>query len=157
MANGGWTYLPEAQKDPLVGWSGGNLSVCGALGQSLGGAGQFGANAELTRNFPLLKIPHTEARVLAGVVIIDSWDNEKILVEVDGQEVASLICQFNNPNTCNQQKNECGQNIFKDGRIELVGARAHLGDALVVELRSTLDEDANNESWALDALRLAIK
>lgn len=54
-------------------------------------------------------------------------------------------------------KNECDQSFWNDARIDLVGARAHLGDALTIKLRSTRNEDANNESWALAALRLAVK
>ncbi|MBA3546323.1 MAG: hypothetical protein H0T76_07570 [Nannocystis sp.] len=157
MQGGGWTQVARETGGELVDWSAGTIASCGAFGELLGGAGQFGSNATTEKSFMLLNVPHSEARVVAEVVIMDSWDTEKIVVEVDGQQVASRVCRFDDPNSCNQQQNQCGSGTWKDGQIELVGQRAHAGDSTIVKLRTDLSEDANNESWGLGALTLFVK
>ncbi len=156
MQGGGWTQVAHEAGAMLVDWSTGTAASCGAFGELLGGAGQFGNNATTQKSFMLLNVPHSEARVVAGLVIIDSWDTEKIVAELDGEEVASRICKFDDPNSCNQSQNQCGSG-WNDGEIELVGQRAHAGDTAVVRLRSNLSEDPNNESWGLGALTLFVK
>lgn len=156
MQGGGWTQVAHEAGDMLVDWSAGDLASCGAFGMLLGGAGQFGSNAEAEKSFMLLNVPHSEARMVARVVIIDSWDTEEIRAELDGEEVASRVCKFDDPNSCNQSQNQCGSG-WNDGEIELVGHRAHAGDTILFKLRSNLSEDANNESWGLGALTLFVK
>jgi len=157
MLGGGWTQVAREDLERPMGWSAGAGASCGAFTGLLGGVGQFGANAEAHKSFPLLGVPHSEARVVAGVIVIDSWDDERIFVELDGEEVASRVCNYLQPGTCNQDLHHCGHDFWKEGQFDLAGARAHVGDSVVVRLGSTLNEDANNESWALDTVTVFVK
>lgn len=157
MVNGGWTLVVNEDLDEPEGWSGGAPSQCGGIGSLLGGAGQFGAGATLSKGFILLGVPHTELRASATVAIIDSWDSEVINLEADGQVIASKTCLFDDQNTCNQTIQECGEPTFSDGQIELTGELVHVTNEALVKLSTTLDEGANNEAWGLNGLQVYVR
>jgi len=156
MANGGWTVVVAEDLDTPMGWSMGSGSQCGGIGSLLGGSGQFGAGAVVTKNFPLLGVPHTQLGALAVVAIIDSWDGESMTLDVDGQVLATQACAHNPP-TCNQGGQECGMPQWPDGQIALAGVRDHATDAALVKVSSTLDQDPGNEAWGLNALAVSVR
>ena len=143
--------------DTPMGWNGGTSSQCGGIGSLLGGADQLGAGATLSKGFSLLGVAHMQLRASAAVAIIDSWDSETIDLKVDAMQVASKLCAYNDPGTCNQTDQKCGQAIFGDGEIVLAGEMAHATDSAVVELSTTLDEQANNEAWGLNGLQVYVR
>jgi cysteine-rich repeat protein len=157
MMNGGWTQVLRDGLDSTDGWSGGQVSTCGALGGMLGGAGQFGMGATLEKSFLLLNVPHAQVRVHAEFGIIDSWDGEEIFVEVAGQKIAGKTCQYTNAGTCGQTKQECGDPGWNDGNTELIGTTDHPENTLPLLFGSTLNEPAINEAWGLDNLLIFVK
>jgi len=157
MVNGGWTLVVDEDLDEPAGWSGGAPSQCGGIGSLLGGAGQFGAGATLSKSFILLGVPHTELRASATVAIIDSWDSEVISLEADSQVIASKTCLNMDPGTCNQTIQQCGGANFPDGEIVLTGMLAHADDDALIDLNTSLDEAANNEAWGLNGLQVYVR
>jgi hypothetical protein len=156
MAGGGWTQVSYEDFSGTPQWSTGSKTTCGALGDVLGGAGQFGKDAATERLVELLNVPHSELRAIADVVIIDSWDDEEILLEADGDELAAKDCREIDAETCGQTKNECGAG-FRDGETTLSGTRPHATNSTLLRFSSDLDEAANNEAWGLNTLYVFVK
>lgn len=157
MSGGGWTQVHYDGLDAPQGWSAGQVSACGELGNLLGGAGQFGMGAATEKSIDLQQVPHTQLRLIAELAIIDSWDDEAIVVTVDGDELANKSCNYTDPNSCAQTKDNCGNILWNDGNITLAGERAHAANAALVKFSATLSEDANNEAWGLDTLYVFVK
>ena len=157
MSGGGWTQVYYDSLDAPQGWSAGQVAVCGELGGMLGGAGQFGMGAATEKLIDLQQVPHTQLRLVAELAIIDSWDDEAIVVTVDGDELANKSCNFNDPGSCGQTKDHCGNVLWSDGNVTLVGERANAANAAVVKFSASLSEDANNEAWGLDTLYVFVK
>lgn len=155
MKNGGWT---EAAKDTLEtkdGWSAGDIGGCGDLSDKM--LGPFGMGAKPGKMFTLLGVPHEKARAHATFVIIDSWDNERANVFLDGDEVGAQLCHFfENPMLCNTVDDQCGQGIFPEGKVDVIGERNHNVDAVLVEVGSTLNEAVDNEAFGLDAISVFV-
>ncbi|MBK7825463.1 fibrinogen-like YCDxxxxGGGW domain-containing protein [Nannocystis sp.] len=157
MSGGGWTQVYYDGLDAPQGWSAGQVSVCGELGNLLGGAGQFGMGAATEKSIDLQQVPHTQLRLIAELAIIDSWDDEAIVVTLDGDELASKSCNYTDPNSCAQTKDHCGNILWNDGNITLAGERANAANAALVKFSASLSEDANNEAWGLDTLSVFVK
>lgn len=157
MKGGGWTQVYYDEFNEKSGWSAGEITDCGELGKVLGGAGQFGFNQATERQIELLHVPHTQLRLIAELAIIDSWDDEHIFAEVDGQEVAERACKFNDANTCGQTKQQCGGGLWQDGNTTIAGDRDHAPDTALLRFHADLSEDANNEAWGLDTVRVFVK
>ena len=155
MKNGGWT---EAAKDTLEvkdGWSAGDIGGCGDLSDKM--LGPLGMGAKPGKMFTLLGVPHEKARAHATFVIIDSWDNERANVLLDGDEVGAQLCHFfDNPMLCNTVDDQCGQDIFSEGKVEVIGERNHNVDTVLVEVGSTLNEAVDNEAFGLDAISVFV-
>lgn len=155
MVNGGWT---EIVKDPLEsgdGWSLGPINACGDLADPM--LGPFGQGEKPAKMFNLLGVPHERARGHVTFIIIDSWDGERALVSLDGDEVGTQLCHsFDNPGLCAINDNQCGSGIFNDGRVEVVGQRNHNTDTILVELSSTLNEAIDNEAFGVDLVSVFV-
>ncbi len=94
--------------------------------------------------------------MIAELAIIDSWDDEPIFAEVDGQEVAKKSCKHWDANTCGQNKNQCGGG-YSDGNTNLAGDHDHAMDTALVKFHADLNENATNEAWGLDTMYVFVK
>lgn len=157
MQGGGWTQVYYDEFNEKSGWSAGELTDCGELGKVLGGAGQFGFDQATEKQVELLHVPHTQLRLIAELAIIDSWDDEHIFAEVDGQEVAEKACAYYDANTCGQTKQQCGGGAWQDGNTTIAGDRDHATDTALLRFHADLSEDANNEAWGLDTVHVFVK
>ena len=156
MEGGGWTQVYYDEFNAKDGWSAGEITECGELGKVLGGAGQFGNDASTEKQIDLLHVEHAQIRVIAELAIIDSWDDEPVFAEVDGQEVAKKSCKHWDANTCGQNKNQCGGG-YSDGNTNLAGDHDHAMDTALVKFHADLNENATNEAWGLDTMYVFVK
>jgi len=157
MMGGGWTQVYYDEFNEKNGWSAGEISECGELGKLLGGFNQFGYDDSTQKQIGLQNVAHTQLRLITELAILDSWDDEDIFAEVDGQEVAKKTCTYWDPKTCGQTKNQCGGPDWADGNQTIAGDRDHAGDIAVLKFRAELSEAADNESWGLDTLYVFVK
>lgn len=79
----GWTAFNTFNNNAL------SVSKCGNYGPILGGFQQLGVDALLTRCFDTTKA-HTEVIIELELVAIDSFDNEMIMMLVDGVQVSFI-------------------------------------------------------------------
>jgi hypothetical protein len=155
MAGGGWTEAAKDTLDRPMNWSGGAAGDCPGLSDHM--LGPLGMGAAVGKTFTLLGVPHTQARVHVDFIIIDSWDNERVEVSVDGDKVGEQLCTIDNLALCNLDDNHCGLEVWADGAITVIGMRNHATDEALVELTSTLDEVIDNEAWGVDAVSVFVR
>jgi hypothetical protein len=152
---GGWTMVAydDFESGSAPGWSSGSVdsSCSAAFTQFLGGAQEFGLGAATERSYALRALPHMEARVVLDYLVLDSWDGESAVVEVDGVTV------YNASFSHGGGPNQCGAGFGDLGRQHVASQRAHSADTLSVRVSSTLDQDAGDESFGVDDVRILIR
>ncbi|CAD8106299.1 unnamed protein product [Paramecium sonneborni] len=122
---------------------------CGGV-PLIGGYKKFGQRQGLRKIIKL--VPHYKLRLNVLWAKIDSWDNEKGLILIDGKEVWSQ--SFNNNDGYGIKL--CGNSeakyltLFK--RIDLTVN--HTGDQVQIDFLSTLDQGGDDESFGLRDLQL---
>lgn len=164
MSGGGWTvvYSEDFTSGDSSGWTRGlggpaievdSSSDCAeAYSNILGGPGRLGKDKNATQSFPLLGIPHTEATVELDYIFIDSWDGENGSVWVDGEEQWSFSFNYRS-----EDENRCG-GPWSDPAPQPVRVRlSHAKNSILVEAKSTLDQDSSDESFALDNILIRIR
>ena len=84
------------------------MTSCGAFGQVLGGNSQLVRGSSLSRQWTGLG-SHNKVWVRLNILTIDSWDNEYLYVDVDGEEAFRVgpIFRVNGDADASQ---ECGWN-----------------------------------------------
>ncbi|PCC71299.1 hypothetical protein SAMN02745121_00839 [Nannocystis exedens] len=132
--------------------------ACGDLGDMMG---PFGMGDVLTLDTTAAQVPHTELRVTAEAVVMDSWDafnNEQLLVKLDDVDIFMHLCDSASLFSCNQEANACGDGDVGDGVLAIVTeAAAHDGDAIALSFTSNLDEPIDDESWGLREVAVFVK
>jgi hypothetical protein len=157
-AGGGWIVVSTETfpSDPAPGWSDGRVdatSACAtAYSSMLGGVGLFGQGADTSRTYDLHGLAHSQAYVSLDYVVIDSWDGENAIVNVDGSNVYTHAFD-----AANGSVNVCGVPWLENGPQQVVAQLAHSADSLTLEVTSTLDQDASDESFGVDNVRILIR
>lgn len=152
---GGWTRVSAETFDDGVdeGWSDDETYTCAGLGATmLGGFGNV-SGGSLERTWDLAGLQHAEVRVEGELVILDSWDGESAIIEVDGEEAWSVQCRHNQANTCGQAGDECG-GTWDDGVVDFEFVVSHDAQTVTLRFSSDLNEGPQNESWGIDELEL---
>ncbi|CAD8096037.1 unnamed protein product [Paramecium sonneborni] len=104
----------------------------------LGGFGILGVGASAKKQFIIPN--HKRLRLQIVLYKIDSWDNEKIFILVDNVEIWSTV--WNHAN----EANFCGQDWTDQKQyVDIIFDHTKL-DTLI-EISSTLNQNANDESW----------
>jgi len=151
MKNGGWTRIAlDTFENGNNGW---NIatSACGSFGNILGGYNII-ANGSTTKTYGLNAFDHTKVRVTVDYIRIDSWDGESGYVNVAGVQL------FSKAGDAGNGAQVCGGN---GGWLEekwLVDVNAdHKVDTVKVDVGSTLDQGASDESFGADNVGVWIK
>jgi proprotein convertase subtilisin/kexin type 5 len=151
---GGWTLVgfDNFESGSATGWSSGTVdSSCTAtLTSFLGGAQQFGMGAASERVYDLRSLAHTEARVLLDYLVLDSWDGELAIVEMDGAAVY-------NTSFLHSGQNLCGSGFGDHTPEAVVSQTLHTNNTLTVRVTSTLDQDPSDESFGVDNIRVMVR
>ncbi|MCY1056742.1 fibrinogen-like YCDxxxxGGGW domain-containing protein [Nannocystis sp. SCPEA4] len=152
----GWTevFSPAVQGawDPV------KEGACGDLGEMYG---PYGMGEVLTLDTTAAAVPHTELRVVAEAVVMDSWDafnDEKIFIKLDDVDIFTQLCDSEAAFSCNQEADVCGNADYSDGVVAIsTDPAAHDGDAIALSFTSNLDEAIEEESWGVRAVSVFVK
>lgn len=129
-------------KDDLTGWNFVGKSRCGKFGTVLGGYNRLGSARTLKKTYGM---PCKKAKVSIkfSFVRIDSWDNEWAWAKVNDKLMWQKMGSYANG------AQVCGE-AFKDEmwKVEIKNVRL-LEDRLTLEVGTTLNTAANEESWGI--------
>ncbi len=161
MAGGGWTRVYAESGALSAGWSSGTLTTATIGGKKSLVHGPYGAGAGTTKTIGLGGLPHTQVRVSGRYFAIDSWDGEAGQVIIDGKTVFSRTKVYSSTGGAGWTSTSfspapwSGSSV--DGYWDLwthASATAHTANAAKVQLKSSLDQDKSDESWAADNVAL---
>ena len=94
--------------------------------------------------------PHSEARVSLDYLVLDSWDGESAIVQVDGVEVYNTPFSYGG-------SNRCGGGFVDLGPQPVLNEAPHTSNSLTVRVTSTLNQDPGDESFGIDKVRIMIR
>ena len=148
---GGWTQIfsDDFEISASPSWSITTRTTCGTWGNILAGYNVLsGGTLDITLN--TYGITHTETWVTLDHGAIDSWDGEEAWIGADGVDLWRATID-NHPASLPEV---CGYNGAWMGlgdRLQSVeGTGPHAAATLDLEIGSTLDQPANDESWGID-------
>ncbi len=152
MDEGGWScvYFNDFQSGS-EGWSPGDTTNCDG-DEILGGYDQLGKDSPVERTFDLYGIMHSQLRVSGELYAIDSWDDEKMRIELDGTKIWDKkfsVWDFDSK--------YCGAGIFRDWIEAFAAVADHVAGEANLFFVSDLNEKLTNESFGLDDIRVCIK
>jgi len=156
----GWTRVFFDDLDPgvLGVWDPLATSECGDNGQILG---PYGQGDVLTLITDAQQVPHTELRVDATFLIMDSWDafdNDQIIIRLSSEMIFNQVCDYQSSFACNQDVDLCNNIEYPDGLLPISTVPVdHDDDAIALEFTSTLNEWIQQESWGLDRAAVLIR
>ncbi len=113
------------------------------------------SGGEVSKDFDLTGIPHTDVKVVLDYYAIDSWDSEWAYVSASGSNV-NKVWNRHIDDEDPGRLDTCGYS-WADGvyHIELTGT--HTGDTVTVTAGSTLDQAASDESFGIDNVEIWVK
>ena len=82
-------------------------------------------------------------------VAIDTWDNERAEVRVDG-----VVAWANSFTSTTASAPLCGQQGVNDAYEEIFFTVSHYADFVTVQVSTTLDSPASDESFGIDDIRI---
>jgi len=142
--------LEDFEEVGVDGWSHGEVTECGGH-RILGGHCVEKGSAEVAKTFANLP-PHTQVRVVAKYMFIDSWDGETGYLKVDSRPV--WLESYNHREGDSAHGiNICGNETpeRKFGRtIDVV--IPHTGSAVTLAFGATTDEHSCDESFGIDSV-----
>jgi len=144
--------LEDFEEVGTDGWNHGELTECAGR-KILGGHCVEKATPELTKTFSGLPL-HSQIRVVAKYLFIDSWDGESGFMKVDGNAV--WVDSYNHAsgdakhgiNICG---NETPEHKFSTP-IDL--SVPHSGDSVTLSFGATTDEHSCDESFGIDSVMI---
>ncbi|MBK9643846.1 MAG: putative metal-binding motif-containing protein [Deltaproteobacteria bacterium] len=135
-------------------WSLTTTTNCGAFSTILGGYGII-AGGTLTATWDVSATPHTEALVSLAYIKLDSWDGETASAAVDGVTFWSEgLYYYDGAEVCGWNR---GYEGSYDERHELSATVAHSADTITVSATSALNQDAGDESFGIDDVRVCLR
>jgi hypothetical protein len=159
--NPGWTqvFIDELEPTPAMGvWAPVVTGECGDSGVILG---PYGMGDALALTITAQQVPHTELRLTAEIMFMDSWalsNPDLIQINLDGVEIFNMNCDESKADACGYTVSMCGDPLFKDVELPIpVDPVAHDVDSIPLVFTSTLDEPIANESWGLDKVVVFVK
>lgn len=148
----GLVSLEDFEELGVDGWSHGELTECAGR-KILGGHCVEKATPELSKTFESLP-PHSQIRVVAKYLFIDSWDGESGYLKVDGNTV--WVDSYNHAvgdskhgiNICGNETPERKFSTPIDVTIP------HSGSSFTLSFGSTTDEHSCDESFGIDSVMI---
>ncbi|CAD8071148.1 unnamed protein product [Paramecium sonneborni] len=135
----GWTITSKVPAGKEIGECGGKSLV--------GGFGIFGVDASASKTF---QVPsHRRLKLQTTFYKIDSWDEEFMIIQVDGVEIKRFFWNLQTGGA-----NICGQGIWFDGIIPFEQILFHSTPQVSILFTSTLNQEAGDESWGFRDFKL---
>jgi len=147
-----WPTVDNFDGGSTQGWSGypANELVttnCGDYGTILGGYAKTAQYAYFEKTFDALP-PHRGLVIQMTVYYIDSWDGESVIIDVDG------IAKWSQQPPDQAADNKCGGGGIDRVRFAYIEIPQHYSSHVQIRVRNTLDQDASDESMAIDDVRV---
>merc|ERR1712224_156290 len=126
------------------GWNCGKVQKCGSIGNVCGGYGTKGAKHDIKKTFK--NLPAGTYQISLDFIKIDSWDNEKAIVQVNGKQC--WMKTFTNV----QGKQICGSKNgnWNELKVKATCTAAAVKGVFTVRVTSTLNSGAGDESFGID-------
>ena len=141
--------------DDMKGWSCGDITSCGSYGKICGGYNTKGAGATIEKTYVGLQ-PGLYS-ISLDVIKIDSWDNEKAYVHINGQQAWTKTYGIGTgpENKCGKGGAWVGFMFFSwDENTENTGdltfAVSDSGESILVAVSTSLNEGTDDESFGID-------
>lgn len=155
----GWMSLSSVEdfeRGWAVGWSSAAVdqdSSChNVFGNALGGYRRFGSGASTQKVFDFSGVPHREVQLSLDFIVIDSWDDgDAARVFIDGTLV------FEQGMGGSATTNQCGAEFTDRGPVQISYLGTHSADTLTLSVSSTVDQGAEDESWAIDNVVVRVR
>ena len=131
-----------------AGASGWSPNITSNLGGNviLGGYGVFGAGVVARKDY-VLQSGQSTITIDFDFYRIDSWDNERFIVEANGTTLASNVYNFSGGT-----HNIGGNGSFRDEKVHYSLSFDADSTLLSLAFRSTLNQGSIDESWGVDNL-----
>jgi len=144
--------LEDFEEVGVDGWSHAEVTECAGR-KILGGHCVEKATPELSKTFGSLG-PHTQIRVVAKYLFIDSWDGESGYLKADGNTV--WLDSYNHAvgdpkHGINMCGNETPERKFSSNIDVTI---PHTGDSLTLAFGATTDEHSCDESFGIDSVMI---
>ena len=141
------------------GWNINTRTTCRAGNFILGGY-NVTSNTVLSKTFSLAGIPHTHVMIRFNPYYVDSWDNERAFLEVDGARrwLSEEIRYDNDGSThlANCGNSNTGNVLHKDSSSTETVIMEHTGNNLFLRFRAQLNSAATEESFGIDNLEIYV-
>ena len=135
-------------------WSLKTTYGCASFSTILGGYGVI-AGGTITASWDVSAYPHTEALVSMAYIKLDSWDGERASAAIDGVNFWSeALYYYDGAEVCGWNR---GYEGSYDERHELSATVAHSADTITLSASSALDQDAGDESFGIDDVRICLR
>ena len=117
-----------------------------------GGYPNWGTGKYASKNYTGLPVSHYQVAVSVQLAFIDSWDDERCYVTVDGTTVYQE--SYNTHSSSTEYCGESGEN-FRD-RIKTVTSTpiAHTSSSLLLKFTTNIDEPGDTESFGFNNIQL---
>lgn len=139
----------------IEGWSEKDVTEC--AGQKfLGGPCTKAGDSKVTKTFSNLP-PHTQLRVSAKYLFIDSWDGEHAFMSVDGRHVWADT--YNHASLDRSKSlNVCGNETPEGQLMKNIDVTVpHTGSSFELTFGATTDEHACDESFGVDSVMIFVR
>lgn len=145
----GWFVAGTSTSSPVD-----SASTCSDewSGAMLGGYGLFGKDSET--ELRLFSLPaHDHLMVAFDFVPIDSWDNEEVILSIDGNEVLRQDSHVND----DHYENACGGPWADGPPVHLYTQIEHTGSTATISIKNTLNQGFTDESMGIDNVTVSIR
>jgi len=148
------SYLCQKMQFPIVdrfnngndheGWNCGKIQGCGNFGNICGGFKAKGKGGYLQK---IYRVPAGTYTLNLDFIKIDSWDNERAYIDINGQRKWT-----SSPLMWNRGQAKCGQmNGWQEEKIPVKISNIKIGNGgITVKVHSNLNENTDNESFGID-------
>merc|ERR1712025_1522930 len=127
----------------MDGWNCVKVQNCGSLGSVCGGYNTKGKSHDIKKTFT--KLPAGNYQISLDFIKIDSWDNEKAYVTVNGKQCWTKTFQGEGKQICGSKNNG-----WNEAKVKVTCVAAAVKGSFAVRGYTSLNSAANDESFAID-------
>lgn len=161
---GGWTRVYAESPLTTSGWSNTKSVTAKVNGANAAMHGPFGAGVTLSKTVSINGLAHKAVRVGGRYFAIDSWDNERARVSLDGTLVFDRAKLYSQTGASGWTTVTFSPSPWTGTPVngywklwDVASARNHTASKVTVSLASTIDQDISDESWLFDTLSVWVR
>ncbi len=151
---GGWTqvYANDFEDGDASGWTFPTTSDCGDWSRVLGGY-ELTSTTEFQNEISAGGIAHSQVVLEMHYLAIDTWDHESGYVYINGTGVWSTSYHY----LSGGWTDKCGRTDSIDQRTYIIETRSDSSDTIEIKAGSSLDQSPDDESFAVDNVKVWIR